>query len=39
MVQPRLRLAGDPSRELVERYFAEPGRSTPLTGRCASTAR
>jgi asparagine synthase (glutamine-hydrolysing) len=30
MVHPRLRLAGDPSRELVERHFATPGASTPL---------
>jgi asparagine synthase (glutamine-hydrolysing) len=30
MVQPQLRLASDPSRELVERSFAAPGASTPL---------
>jgi asparagine synthase (glutamine-hydrolysing) len=30
MVDPRLRLEHDPSRELVERYFAAPGASTPL---------
>ena len=30
MVQPRLRLDSDPSRELVERHFATPGASTPL---------
>jgi asparagine synthase (glutamine-hydrolysing) len=30
MVNPRLRLASDPSRELVERYFAAPGPRTPL---------
>jgi asparagine synthase (glutamine-hydrolysing) len=30
MVDPRLRLDDDPSRELVERYFAAPGASTPL---------
>jgi asparagine synthase (glutamine-hydrolysing) len=30
MVDPRLRLDGDPSRELVERYFTAPGASTPL---------
>jgi asparagine synthase (glutamine-hydrolysing) len=30
MVHPRLRLAGDPSRELVERHFAAPGADTPL---------
>ena len=30
MVRPRLRLLSDPSRELVERYFAAPGPRTPL---------
>jgi asparagine synthase (glutamine-hydrolysing) len=30
MVQPRLRLASDPSRELIERSFATPGASAPL---------
>ena len=30
MVHPRLRLADDPSRALVERHFAAPGASTPL---------
>ncbi len=30
MVDPRLRLASDPSRELIERYFAPPGPRTPL---------
>jgi asparagine synthase (glutamine-hydrolysing) len=30
MVHPRLRLASDPSRELVERHFAAPGAPTPL---------
>jgi asparagine synthase (glutamine-hydrolysing) len=30
MVHPRVGLDGDPSRELVERYFAAPGSSTPL---------
>ena len=30
MVHPRLRLACDPSRELVERHFAAPGARTPL---------
>ena len=30
MVQPRLRLACDPSRELIERHFAAPGARTPL---------
>jgi asparagine synthase (glutamine-hydrolysing) len=30
MVHPRLRLASDPSRELVERHFARPGVHTPL---------
>jgi asparagine synthase (glutamine-hydrolysing) len=30
MVNPRLRLATDPSRELVERHFAAPGARTPL---------
>jgi asparagine synthase (glutamine-hydrolysing) len=30
MVQPRLRLARDPSRELVARHFARPGAHTPL---------
>jgi asparagine synthase (glutamine-hydrolysing) len=30
IVAPRLRLDHDPSRELVERYFAAPGASTPL---------
>ncbi len=30
MVHPRLRLAFDPSRELVERSFATPGARTPL---------
>jgi asparagine synthase (glutamine-hydrolysing) len=30
MVHPRLRLATDPSRELVERHFAAPGAHTPL---------
>jgi asparagine synthase (glutamine-hydrolysing) len=30
MVHPRLRLARDPSRGLVERHFAAPGASTPV---------
>jgi len=30
MVDPRLRLDGDPSRELVERHFAAPGARTPV---------
>ena len=30
MVHPRLRLASDPSRELVERHFAMPSSRTPL---------
>jgi asparagine synthase (glutamine-hydrolysing) len=30
MVHPRLRLAYDPSRQLVERHFATPGAGTPL---------
>jgi asparagine synthase (glutamine-hydrolysing) len=30
MVDPRLRLDGDPSRELVERHFAAPGAPTPV---------
>lgn len=30
MVHPRLRLACDPSRELVERHFAAPGARTPI---------
>jgi asparagine synthase (glutamine-hydrolysing) len=30
MVHPRLRLASDPSRELVERNFESPGARTPL---------
>ena len=30
MVHPRLRLAEDPSRGLVERHFAAPGASTPV---------
>ena len=30
MVDPRLQLEHDPSRELVERYFAAPGANTPL---------
>jgi asparagine synthase (glutamine-hydrolysing) len=30
MVDPHLRLACDPSRELVERHFAAPGAHTPL---------
>ena len=30
MVNPRLRLASDPSRELIERSFAAPGARTPL---------
>jgi asparagine synthase (glutamine-hydrolysing) len=30
MVHPRLRLGSDPSRELVERHFAEPGADTPV---------
>lgn len=30
MVQPQLRLSGDPSRELVERNFAKPGADTPV---------
>jgi asparagine synthase (glutamine-hydrolysing) len=30
MVHPRLRLAGDPSRELVEHHFAASGARTPL---------
>jgi asparagine synthase (glutamine-hydrolysing) len=30
MVHPRLRLASDPSRDLVERHFAAPGADTPL---------
>jgi asparagine synthase (glutamine-hydrolysing) len=30
MVHPRLRLTTDPSRELVERHFADPGAHTPL---------
>ena len=30
MVDPRLRLTSDPSRELVERHFAAPGACTPL---------
>jgi asparagine synthase (glutamine-hydrolysing) len=30
MVHPRLRLANDPSRELVERHFAGSGAHTPL---------
>jgi asparagine synthase (glutamine-hydrolysing) len=30
MVRPHLRLASDPSRELVERHFAAPGARTPL---------
>jgi asparagine synthase (glutamine-hydrolysing) len=30
MVHPRLRLAEDPSRALVERHFAAPGASTPV---------
>jgi asparagine synthase (glutamine-hydrolysing) len=30
MVHPRLRLATDPSRELVGRHFAAPGAGTPL---------
>jgi asparagine synthase (glutamine-hydrolysing) len=30
MVHPRLRLARDPSKELVERHFAAPGAHTPL---------
>jgi asparagine synthase (glutamine-hydrolysing) len=30
MVHPRLRLDGDPSRELVERHFAAPGAPTPV---------
>jgi asparagine synthase (glutamine-hydrolysing) len=30
MVHHRLRLASDPSRELVERHFAAPGAHTPL---------
>jgi asparagine synthase (glutamine-hydrolysing) len=30
MVHPRVRLASDPSRELVERHFATPGAHTPL---------
>ena len=30
MVHPRLRLAADPSRDLVERHFATPGAQTPL---------
>jgi asparagine synthase (glutamine-hydrolysing) len=30
MVHPRLRLDTDPSRELVERHFAQPGADTPV---------
>jgi asparagine synthase (glutamine-hydrolysing) len=30
MVNPRLRLASDPSREFVERHFAAPGARTPV---------
>jgi asparagine synthase (glutamine-hydrolysing) len=30
IVHPRLRLAFDPSRELIERSFATPGASTPI---------